>query len=855
MTSRRRQPAHRSRQIAEEEETAAAARERRASKEGAQHLDRETPNKTKAIKKLRRSERSGATRLLSPTSSSVPPRSERDEELCSDKTTPQRLSKCKPWTSAVNSPSNDAEQQQEIFWDPHSPAPFKLDNGKRKQAASKCTVDISDIVNRIAPKDEKPANSDAAYLGVWIGDDAIPCTPVVSRPRTKMKRSRILRTEEELMKLAKQLDRNLIEHRDQHVEVLIDSADAVINMGTLKNSEDDSFLEDIPEEDDILLELQSVSQSSNIDALPKNSSQKSVDQDAEAALNAIFDSSTQKYSGRLSQGLSDVSTSSLLEVPVDARTCIEKDSLHNKVQQSYEKNTNSNLCSSITRLNANVCSKQNIAKEKETFPSSDMVQSVSSSQDDFEDDWGTDILDDDSFMMQITQNPSLIATPKNNLHPDKPCHTNLDVAGGKVTAKSTATSSTSNKFNPFHSVPRKVNEGDGKANDLRRTEMTNGRNVAKSFSATKLHMSPKSPINLGAQMTKNSNINLARETFPSNMCELSKSSSLTNNFSLKSSTFQEGKNQPVKKSVSQTHAVSVNKDAVQHDEWNDPKFSDEVLDMFCESDSLWEGKEDDDDLLYQVCDDVERLTQIQVTDEGNRKKENVLVASSSSKMFTKTGVNASVSSELNKNVTHVTAIAPCVSNKFRGNAEHLIKTGNKGVSPATVSGNCSNSYQTSSFLRTNQTSLMFQRSNSVPSEVVCKKPMLNESRSQTLIKPQTATSNAAPSKYSFTRIKPSQVTSAPTKHSVTGNESSFSLQDVSESKTIRSTLMQSSTRPSQQPLLKRHLSESTFQSSKVCVSEDRNKKCSMEEIERKKQEALARRKMRVRACSNDSAPT
>ncbi|XP_063774480.1 ewing's tumor-associated antigen 1 isoform X2 [Pseudophryne corroboree] len=776
-------------------------------------------------------------------------------DLCPDNKTPKRLTKCKPWMSAINSPYNDAEQQQEIFWDPHSPAPFKLDNGKKKQAASKCSVDISDIVNRIAPKDEKPVNSDAAYLGVWIGDDAIPCTPVVSRTRTKKNRSSILPTEDELMKLAKQLDRNLIEHKDQHVDVLIDSANT---MGTVKNSHDDSLLEDIPEEDDLLLDLKSVSQSSNVDVLPQISSQRSVDQDAEKALNDLFDSSTQKCSGRLSQGLSDVSTRSLHEVHVDATSCIEREILHFNHQQSCKKVTNSNQCSFSTTLNAdasegvNKYSMLNIVKPKDAVQSSDVVQSVSSSQDDFEDDWGTDLLDDDSFIMQITQNPDLIATPKNSMSMDKSGQTKVDNVRGKVIVKS-ITTSTSNKLNSFKFVPPKLNECNGKNSNLHSPELpnvkktennANYKNIKRAASGTGPQMMLKPEIHSGLQMTINSNSNLVRDGNPSNICELSKTSNVTKNFSFKSSTFREGKDLPVKEctqAVPQTHSSCITKDTVLMDEWDDPKFSDDVLDMFCESDSLWEEKEDDDDLLYQVCDDVERLTQVLITNESNCQKENALLPSSSCKAIANTRSNIDIASRQNKNESH--------AHKFNGHVEQCNKTNNKGASPATVSGNCSNSYQNKGFLR----------SKSVPSGVECKKPMLNESHSQNLLKPQTVTSNAAsscaPSKYSFTRMKPSQATSVHTKHPAAANESSFHSQDVGESKNKRSSFMQSSIHSSQQPSLKRHISESTLHSSKVFVSDDRNKRCSMEEIERKKQEALARRKMRVRACSNDSAPT
>ncbi|CAJ0940312.1 unnamed protein product [Ranitomeya imitator] len=178
-----------------------------------------------------------------------------------NKKTPQRFPNCKPWSSSINSPSNDTDQQLDIFWDPHSPTTFKLENGRKKLATNKCTVDISDIVNRIAPKNEKPSCSESPYLGIWIGEDAIPCTPVVARSRTRMPRSKILQTEEKLMRLAKQLDSNLVKQKGQSEAHSANSEDEMVSECNAVN-EDNSFLEDFPGEDDVPAGLKSVSQRS-----------------------------------------------------------------------------------------------------------------------------------------------------------------------------------------------------------------------------------------------------------------------------------------------------------------------------------------------------------------------------------------------------------------------------------------------------------------------------------------------------------------------------------------------------------------------------------------------------------------
>ncbi|XP_040286002.1 ewing's tumor-associated antigen 1 [Bufo bufo] len=823
MTSRRRQPGDRSRLTCEDGDRG----ERKVPKERAGDSDRETPKKPS--KKASRTRRSGSSRLCSQTSSCVAPT---EEELFSNKKTPRQYPRSKLWTSTFNSPSNDADQQQDIFWDPHSPTTYKLENGKRKLAANKCTVDISDIVNRIAPKNEKPSNSEAAYLGIWIGDDAIPCTPLVARSKTKIQRSRILQTEEELMKLAKQLDSNLVKQKDQNEEQLANSEYEMFSERNAMDNKEDSFLEDLPEEDEMNLVLKSVSQRS----APQGSSQRSVDQDVEAALNDLFDSSTQKYSGRLSQGLSDVSISSVNKAPVNVRSNVHEDIGHSKKEQCSEKLKKSEHSSSASKISTNKlqsvkkCHKQNNGKEKET------VQSVSSSQDDFEDDWGHDLLDDDSFIMQVTQNPELIATPKNTMPSSKLGQSSTHLAGGED--KSTAISSSFSKTSNYKFVPRKGNVGsETKPSNLRSKEVTSvnslqgssrDTNNVKSFSSTQTRVPSKPQTNAAGQVISNNVHSLAPAT---------------------NSTLMKSSQKPCAPTVPQTRTMTANKDSVPHDEWDDLQFSDEVLDMFCDSDSLWEEKEDDDDLLYQVCDDVERLTQAYETTGENPEKETPLLTSTTCQIPAKQGTNAS---HQNRNGSHVTASSSFGTNKLN----------NRGVSPASFSGNCLNAFKISSLQKSNQT---LSRSCSVPSGGERKSSVVTSPQSQnpgkSLGTTCSLTNPSAPSKFSFTKIKPSQVTSVHTAHSVAGSWSSYNglhSQTFGGSRSNRDTLVRSnsdSVSNPQQSTLKRHLSESTLQSSKVFVSEDHNKKCSMEEIERKKQEALARRKMKARASSGDIAPT
>ncbi|KAK3554746.1 hypothetical protein QTP70_033440 [Hemibagrus guttatus] len=78
-----------------------------------------------------------------------------------------------------DSPS-EADALQDIIWDPASPPAMR----KGKEAGESVRiVEISEIVKRIAPNEEKSLDKDSVLH--WIGDSAIPCTPEVQQPRVR----------------------------------------------------------------------------------------------------------------------------------------------------------------------------------------------------------------------------------------------------------------------------------------------------------------------------------------------------------------------------------------------------------------------------------------------------------------------------------------------------------------------------------------------------------------------------------------------------------------------------------------------------------------------------------------------
>ncbi|XP_043094564.1 ewing's tumor-associated antigen 1 isoform X2 [Puntigrus tetrazona] len=253
-----------------------------------------------------------------------------------------------------DSPSSDPDFHQDIIWDTTSPSPVRRGRGQRR-AATVRAVDISDIANRIAPKNGR-LEADSSLLQ-WIGDSAIPCTPEVQQPKVKtisIKQS----TVEDLMRLAKQFDFNMRQDEAQER-----SSDAP---GSKQSKERE------PPRDD------SFTAAHREPALKPNEKpvdERGLHQEMDDDLDFLFDGPTQRLSGRLSQA-SDCRTQ---EVP-ERSLCIAKASASQKGSGS-------------------------VASENRGSKPVDKA-------DDFDDDWNSDGLLDDSLLLEMTQNPDLFAAPQ-----------------------------------------------------------------------------------------------------------------------------------------------------------------------------------------------------------------------------------------------------------------------------------------------------------------------------------------------------------------------------------------------------------------------------------------------------------
>ncbi|XP_047208499.1 uncharacterized protein LOC124859647 isoform X1 [Girardinichthys multiradiatus] len=228
-----------------------------------------------------------------------------------------------PGSNNAESPG-DVEASQDIFWDGASPT--QTGSGNMNTRA----VEISEIVNRIAPKNIKPKVTESSLLH-WIDDGAMPCTPDIPKPRVR-KRSSRQSSVEDLMKLAKQFDKNMQQDEETSVK---------LNTVTCKLHE-------------------SINASENNLKDPKCPSSS---EQAEAELRALFDSSTQGVSGRLSED--SVSSQDRKDQPETFAFAV----LKQLEPKPPEKHSTDNLVN-------------------------------------FEDDWDNDDLLNDSLILALTQDPN-----------------------------------------------------------------------------------------------------------------------------------------------------------------------------------------------------------------------------------------------------------------------------------------------------------------------------------------------------------------------------------------------------------------------------------------------------------------
>ncbi|MBN3320247.1 ETAA1 protein, partial [Atractosteus spatula] len=562
-------------------------------------------------------------------------------------------------------------------------------NGKgcNKSKMSGKAVEISDIVNRIAPKDDRPKASEAVLLDMWFGD-GIPCTPEVVHSRSKKKSSsfsfHLLKCShrqngvEELMKLAKQFDINMIQQdTEQRTEILNYKLEQ-----DLSTENENSLGNTIP----LFLSKPS---SSDISAVKKgitgiveeirmeHGTQKSVDSKLEDEMNALFDGPTQHLSGRLSQ-------SSVIKT-------ISSPESHVKI------------------------------KEESAM--------LVASNNDFNDDWANDDLLDDSFLLEVTQNPDLFTSTEEGRRSSKHAGPSSEKSGVKNVNSASATGLNStvcgqSSISGFTTGFERINE------------------KAKTRSTFTLEANPQFKVK--ETLSLDEARSMQQECIVQDYKNKINESSLKTNVEEKQASFF--------------------------------GFGSESKTSEGDFDSLWE--DGDDDLLYLACDDVEKL-------------------STNHSFPSSTGAPVSTLCSVSSSTTAAANVSQSLNNRK----------------------NCRNVNYSRTAFKPQDFSDMSERQD-----------VFEQTRS-TSLESKTGEGN--------------QVKGA--KHGSASCLQNLNNKSVTSSVRFPETPKQASFR--------RHQSDPAALNSKVFVNNQRTVKCSAEEIERKKQEAIARRRQRLQANQKNEAPT
>uniref|UniRef100_A0A3Q3WKW3 Uncharacterized protein n=1 Tax=Mola mola TaxID=94237 RepID=A0A3Q3WKW3_MOLML len=397
----------------------------------------------------------------------------------------------------------DVEPSQDIFWDSTSP----LRNTR--------VVEISDIVNRIAPKLQ------------WIGiNAAVPCTPDIPKPRVRKRSSQC--GVEDLVKLARQFDEKMQQDREFSEK-----------FNTVKYS-----LNEIGNTSK--LELSKTSFSSNVKDLKCPSSWDHV----EAELHAMFDCSTQKVSGQLSQVSSASACSQEVKDQPDTSHLVEPGKTGPKSGDESGQASRLSEKKGPTGFTANSC-------------------------EDFDDDWENDDLLNDSFVLAMTQDPpqQLDTNPRTSWHSNfKTNTTHFTSLCKPTTANTISVNQPLVHSNPCSSALQ----------ELPKPKTTNR-------STFRLKSNPHFQVKAAAK-------------------------------DLFSFTVKHPKPQMSEQKYATTKILSTPQpDKITNDQMETCVFAGPVKGI---SDTLWDDW-DDDALLYQLCDSMERISNTQPQQVSFQEKEAV----------------------------------------------------------------------------------------------------------------------------------------------------------------------------------------------------------------------------------------
>ncbi|XP_058523881.1 ewing's tumor-associated antigen 1 [Ochotona princeps] len=785
---------------------------------------------------------------------------------------------------SVFSSPNDPDGQNDIFWDQNSPMTKQLGKGRKQHIYTTENDEISHIVNRIAPQDEKPTTN--SMLGVWIGETAIPCTPSVAKGKSRVKisctRLKTQNREQELMKLAKQFDKNMeeLDVIQERNKMNHDFIQTISETETLNNYKDDEQMkvlcDTIPEIDNAIIKKPMEVNTSISLVDDQNSSQKSFDQNAEAAFNAIFDGSTQKCSGQLSQDLSDA------VLNTSNTTCEKRSTLKEERLVTAETQISEKLPSKSTATSSQL----NIPTKTQSCVTSCLAKPEASTEhvdtfitNDFEDEW-ENMLDNEPFVMQTIERPEQHSFLKTELketssfthrNSKSKSGTNMNVYDRLRNAKMLPDLDSKTHKRELigageHRVPQNSNVKSSKlpshGNKIKYEESFNKivedkiQDSAATSNLKKVKEDNYTKFTANASEKKlglNRRHSNEQENRPVCNQNFKVPGPLFNSATLAHDT-----------RVNNSHQANVAKIGSSVDDWNDPSFANEIIKTCHQLENTWGADDVDDDLLYQACDDIERLTQ-QDTTQNSKTSKNILEVGNSAKhgarnSFTISNPKSQVVQSNHLNHGSISLQTSPLTNSpqihkslkvdkwevcrnspsFLNTTTNLTVNSNFWTSNLHVSGNnttfpkpvksSTSHFAGSSTLRVNSDMI-----------TTCKNVQQLSPKTMTDATQNNLNATARCSKYTFTKMKNSQVLSQLNQSCVIGSMSDTKITQGLKKMRPVSPLFE---KPDQQQYLVKY-SESFRQSSKE--EKEKNRKYSPEEIQRKRQEALVRRMTKAQA--------
>lgn len=800
--------------------------------------------------------------------------------------TPTRMLKMDLLSCTFSSP-NDPDGQNDIFWDQNSPMTKQLGKGRKKQIYATDSDVISHIVNRIAPQDDKPTTN--SMLGIWIGASAIPCTPNVAKEKSRVKSSctklKTQNREKELMKLAEQFDKNM-EELDviQEQTKNHDFIQILSEHKTLPNCKDyvqmQSSCDTVPKIDNVTIKEAMEANTEISVANDQTSSQKPFDQNVEAAFNAIFDGSTQKCSGQLSQDLSDAFLNNSNTTFGKKNALTKKNIITNKTLVT-EKLPSKTPVPLSPQLNTPTVTKSCVTPKTKEQEESDIHMDAFTTSD-CEEDWES-LLGNEPFVMQNVEMLELLPSKTAQVKSTSRTNVSLDT---RLRDSKILQDLPSNTHNRELIDAREYRFSPNPYSKSSKLPLT-GNNIKFENSFNKIVIQDKTQDHaVACNLTKiKENIH---KNFTSNINASERKSSLNTRSS------NEQKDKPIFKysfkapvsidsfgstilvketGVSNSKQTSASKLDSFFDDWNDPLFANEIIKACHKLETTWEADDVDDDLLYQACDDIERLTQQQDINDRKMSESSLEINNNNSKHGAKNMLTTSKGGSHLAQPKHLDLGSISVQTSFMtnnsqigkpvkmekremcGNSPHILgattnltmysKNSNCEISNVHVSRNNSDvPVHVTSFkaLPSGSSGLNMSSIQTSTAITISKKSNTQQLSPATITSETQSDLNKRSSKYAFTKLKNSQILSEFNPNCKAGYVTATKItQNLEKKKTVNSWEADR-----QQPLVK--LSESSKE------EEEKNRKYSPEEIQRKRQEALVRRMAKAQASSVNSTP-